>query len=161
MFELKSYLEQKMKFANFLQKDKNYEIEHDGDGDYTLIHINGEYKGQVHTSEGHMIEEKNVKMLIGDKYQGEPVRRTNGIIVKEPYKGQGYGKIIWLSHMMQFPNTWFYNSQTWPDATNLFKALASKGLMELHWRREPRFGGEGGPHVCRITSQGIAFVNSN
>ena len=149
-----------MKLRYILSEDiKNYTIEHEGDGDYTIIYMDGEDQGYVSTSEGSLVEERCVKQLIGNKYQGEPIRRTSGIMINEPYKGQGYGKIVWLTHMAQFPDAWFYNSQTWPDATNLFKALAGKGLMEIYWSREPSFDRDGGPHVCRITQQGIAFVN--
>jgi len=148
-----------MNFKQWIENNDDFQIEHDTD--YTFLMINNQQVGEIHTSQGGMIEERNVQQIMGDAYQNQSVRRTNGVFVEDQYQGQGYGKILWLSHMAQFPNTLFFNSQTWAPATNLFNALAAKNLMKIHWVRPPEYNTEGGPHVCYITPQGMAFLNQN
>lgn len=59
--------------------------------------------------------------------------------------------------MAEHKDSWFYNSQTFPDATNALKVLASKGLAEIYWIQTPEFGEFGENHINRITDRGLQF----
>ena len=124
------------------------------DGNYShVFDQNGEQVGEMVTSKD-LMGARNAKNFFGNVYDGGPVRRTNGIYLEDSFKGQGLGQKLYLFHMAHFPGTWFYNSQTWADATNTLKTLGNKGLVELYWHKEPQFGEEGGIHLSRLTPQG-------
>lgn len=88
---------------------------------------------------------------------GEQVARTNGIFIEDKsQRGKGYGQKLYLEGMLKHGADWYYNSQTWADATNTLKALEKKGLIELHWwqGKVPEYGEMGGVHITRLTDKG-------
>lgn len=91
----------------------------------------------------------------------DKVARIHGIKVPKGQRGQGHGQNAYLEGMKRHDADWYYNSQTWPDATNTLKSLEKKGLIELHWHRNaPGYGEEGGVHLMRLTEAGRRAAKS-
>lgn len=87
---------------------------------------------------------------------GETVTRIHGVHIDEEHQGRGLGQMLYLGAFLQHGSSWYYNSQTYPPATNTLKALAKKGWMEVHWdrNREPGWNQPGGVHLVRPTLAG-------
>jgi len=84
----------------------------------------------------------------------DKVARIHGIDVDDDLQGFGLGQLLYLRVFDTPGIDWFYNSQTYPPATNTLKTLANKGYIELHWDREPNWNADGGLHLVRITPNG-------
>jgi hypothetical protein len=93
--------------------------------------------------------------------EGETVARINSIEVAEGVQGQGIGQQLYLGALSSHGADWYYNTQTYPGATNALKALAKKGLIEIHWDKEPDWGEKGGVHLIKLTDKGREAAAGN
>jgi GNAT superfamily N-acetyltransferase len=90
--------------------------------------------------------------------QYEELYRINSIYVEESHRGHGFGYYLYLSALALHPNNWFYNSQAWPDAHRKLKLLQEKGLIELKSIYNKPVTEDIGPHIKKITKEGIEWL---
>ena len=103
-------------------------------------------------------EKDQVSQLLGvplKDLEDTPVRRIGSISIPNDYKGVGMGQALRLSHYQEVEggNAYFYNSQQSPEAARSTRALAAKGLIELHDRPSPGQVGLGA-NVTFLTEKG-------
>jgi hypothetical protein len=123
------------------------------------LRVGGQSKGEI--SFGNKGGEDAVarRMFPGIVQEGQRVSRIHGIDVDAAERGKGMGQVLYLEGMASHGADWYYNSQAEPGATNALKSLASKGLIELHWKGpEPSWNSEGGVHIVRPTESGVAEI---
>ena len=86
----------------------------------------------------------------------DDVRRIHQVFLDPQYRGQGLGAHMLMGAMDQPGATWFYNSQSAPDLSDLLTSLRDKGLVELHWQSGvgPGRGMDGGIFLVRPTPAG-------
>jgi hypothetical protein len=111
--------------------------------------------------------EKNAadRMFPGVVKPEDTISRIFGVEIAEPHRGKGYGQKLYLDAMNNHGSDWYYNSQTEPGATNVYKALEKKGLIEIHWSQKrgdgsPNWDEAGGIHLVRLTDAGRAAAKS-
>lgn len=125
------------------------------DGTYFML-LNGHEIGRMIVSKEGSIEKRAANWIFpGLVKTGEKVGRINLIEIKDGFQGFGLGQLLYLHSFDNGGADWYYNSQTYPPATNTLKSLSKKGYIELHWwPKEPDWGNPGDKHLVRITEKG-------
>ncbi len=128
---------------------------------YHNLEVNGKERGQMSLGVpiGNETRTAN-RMFPGVMKEGEKATRVQGVEVDDALQGKGLGQMLYLGAMINHGSDWYYNSQTYPPATNTLKALAKKGWLEVHWQERRRGEGDpdwdkpGGIHLVKVTPEG-------
>ena len=148
-----------MNFKKWLiENDRIINIHKDIQGEDPVPYFTLNYKNKPigDFSLGHPGGENNTakRMFPNIIKDNEKVSRIHGIQIDDEYQNKGLGQLLYLRALDKGDADWYYNSQTWPPATNALKTLAAKGYIKLYWQKEPNWNQEGGVHLIRITPKG-------
>jgi ADP-ribose pyrophosphatase YjhB (NUDIX family) len=92
----------------------------------------------------------------GQVKPGETVATVDGVFLPSEHKGKGIGQALYLAGLAAHGADWIYGKSNTGDATNVYKALAAKGLIGVQWAggKEPDWNEKGVAHLAKLTDAG-------
>lgn len=127
------------------------------------LHVSGKQIGGitlVDTSRSGEIAEKARSAFPGITTSEDTFSSVDGVFIPKSQRGKGIGQLTYLLAFSQHDADWYFGSSMTADATNVYKSLAAKGFLEVHWEGgdEPDWNERGKKHIARLTDKGRKFA---